>query len=254
MISWKTTTMARVSTLEETLFSFLNQNDLSDTEMVIVNDYPHQTLIFKHPQVRIFNIKEPFKTIGEKENFAVEQCKGEIIAVTDDDDTYLSNHNSNIRKYFKEDTNILHWKGCFYNEPNITSIEFIGNSGMVYSRKAWEKVGKHPVWNAGGDTMFSNKVHKLGGMVIAEPPNSEVSAFYRWKLSYEGLNGEDVGIFHQSGEGTDTLDKPSIIQRHSLHIESLRLKGIIPTGEIKLKPRWVRPYDKMLQDFNNKEK
>src|SRR5688572_18590035 len=117
MISWRIPTYGRVSTLEETLFSFLQQTD-EDTECVIVNDYSLQTLIFEHPRVRIFNLKETFHTIGDKENFTIEQCKGNIIAVTDDDDVYMPNHNANIRKHFTPETNVLHWHtGVYYNEP-----------------------------------------------------------------------------------------------------------------------------------------
>jgi len=237
--------MGRVSTLEETLFSFLNQDDLSNCEMVILNDYPLQELHFDHPQVKIYNIYEPFKTIGEKENFAIMLCKGDIIATTDDDDTYMSNHNSNIRKYFTPESSILHWKGVYYNKPDITSIEFIGNSGMVYSRKAWEEVGKHPVMNAGGDTIFANSIHKLHGYTHGNPPDNEVSAWYRWKLPH---------TYHQSGMGFDDEKKfPNIIKRHQEHIEGLRRKGLIPTGKIQLNPHWKQDYKKLLNDFINKK-
>jgi len=245
MISWKVTTYGRVSTLEETLFSFLNQDDLTDCEMVIVNDYSLQELVFDNPQVRIFNFKETFKTIGDKENFVVEQCRGDIIAVTDDDDVYMSNHNTNIKKYFTNGTNILHWKkGVFYNKPNITNIVSIGNSGMVYSKEAWLKVGKHPIMNAGGDSDFAAKVHSLGNVVHASPPDSEISAWYRW-----GGMG-----YHQSGMGHDVPGRPNIIERHSRHIEGLRRAGKIPTGVIHLKPKWNQPYDKMLQEFIKKKR
>jgi len=52
-----------------------------------------------------------------------------------------------------------------------------------------------------------------------------------------------------SGLGTDTPDRPNIIQRHSEHIEQLRKQGKIPTGEIILKPHWKQDYKKLLQDF-----
>lgn len=247
MISFKVTTYGRINLLEECLQSFLLQEYEGESEMVIVNDYPLQTLIFDHPKVRIFNEK-PFKTIGHKENFAVEQCKGDIIAVTDDDDIYLQNHLSNIEKWFKSETNILHWeRGVFYNEPNITDIRWIGNSGMVYSKEAWLKVGKHPIMNAGGDTTFAEKVHKLGleGIVHGNP--EKPSAFYRWRMP---------NLYHQSGMGYDDETKfPSILERHSAHIEKLRKQGLIPTGEIILNPYWNHPYDKMLEEFINlKEK
>lgn len=243
-LSWKTTTYGRIGTLEETLYSFLNQDDLKDTEMIIVNDYPRQTLIFNHPNVKIFNIKDTFKTIGEKDNFAVDQSNGDLIVTADDDDIYMPNHNSNIRKYWKQDTNIIHWKGVFYNKPAITAITGIGNSGMVYSRKAWENVGKHPIMNAGGDSVFSQKIDVLGNVLEVSPPDEEVSAWYMW-------GGRS---YHQSGQGTDTPDKPNIIERHSAHIEELRQKGQILTGEITLRPKWHQNYPQMLKDFIIKQK
>ncbi len=243
-ISAKCLTYGRVNLLEEALYSFLQQEDMGDSELVIVNDYPLQTLIFEHPNVRIFNLKETFKTIGEKENFAIENCKGDIIAVWDDDDIASVNHLNNIRKYFKEDINILHWiKGVFYNAPDITEITSVGNSGMVFSKRAWERVGKSPIMNAGGDTTFAQSVHELGnkGIVYASPPDEDVSWWYRWG---------GLGIYHQSGIGTDVLGKPNIIQRHGEHIEFLRKKGEIPTGDIVLIPKWNKNYTQMLKDYN----
>ena len=70
-ISCKCITYGRVETLEESLESFLKQDYPADKcELVIVNDYPLQTLRFDHPQVRIVNVNHTFTTIGAKENFA----------------------------------------------------------------------------------------------------------------------------------------------------------------------------------------
>lgn len=250
IISAKCTTYGRVSTLEETLFSFINQapEDLKEAEMIIVNDCPFQKLIFEHPNVKIFNLEKTFNTIGEKDNFAIEQGSGSIIATMDDDDIYMPNHLANIKKWFVDGSNMLHWaRGVYYNEPNVTDLGWIGNSGMVYSREAWEKVGKHPILNAGGDTVFSNAVHKLGGVVHAMP--EEISAFYCWKRSGK----DDIGVYHQSGQGFDVEGKPNIIQRHSAHIEKLRALKLIPTGEIILKPHWKYDYEKILKDYITKK-
>jgi len=247
-ILWKCTTAGRIHVLEETLYSFINQDNLEDSEMIIVNDYPLQTLHYDHPNVKIFNIKEPFKTIGEKDNFCIEQSDAEIICVTDDDDTYLNNHNNNIRKYFVEGTTIGHWFGAYYNYPDITKLMGIGNSGMVYSREAWLKVGKHEAINEGGDTVFSNKLHELGNWIEMIPPLEEVSAFYRWSLPNNG------GVYHQSGLGSFVEGRPNAIQRHAQHIEQLRRRGLIPTGDIELKPHWNQDYSKLLKDFINNKK
>jgi len=108
-ISAKCITYGRVDLLEESIYSFINQDYPGKKEMIIVNDYPLQKLIFDHPEIKIYNLDYTFQTIGEKENFAVSQCSSNIIAVWDDDDVALPNHLTNIAKYFKEDTDLLHW-------------------------------------------------------------------------------------------------------------------------------------------------
>jgi len=245
-ISCKMITYGRVDTLVEALHSFLIQDYPADKcELIIVNDYPLQKLIFNHPQVKIFNLDETFSLIGEKENYAIEKCSGELIAVWDDDDVAMPNHLSNIAKHWKEDTNIIHWEtGVFYNEPSITAIRGIGNSGIVYSKKVWEQIGKSPLENAGGDMTLTNKIHALGRQYVIDVKmlDEEASWFYMW-----GGRG-----YHQSGQGTDDESRPNIIQRHSQHIELLRQQGKIPTGDIHLIPKWNKDYKKMLEEYVNK--
>ena len=243
-ISAKCITYGRVDTLEESIQSFLQQEYPGKKELIIVNDYPLQKLHYPHPQVTIYNLDETFSLIGEKENYAIERCKGELIAVWDDDDIALSNHLSNIAKFWKEDTNILHWQtGVYYNEPSITKIMGIGNSGIVYSKKVWEAIGKSPIENAGGDTTLVSRIHSFGRahVIDAKMPDSEASWFYMW-----GGRG-----YHQSGMGTDTADRPNVIKRHSDYVENLRRKGQIPTGDVYLMPQWDKDYIQMLKDYNN---
>lgn len=241
-------TYGRIHTLQESIQSFLIQDFPEDQfELVIVNDYPLQKLVFDHPRVKIFNLDRTFDTIGEKENFTIENCSGDIILTWDDDDIALSNHLQNIDKYWKEDIDILFWgNAAYYNEPDITALCGVGNSGMVFSKKAWEKAGKSPITNAGGDMVFANKIKEFGGIVYAYPDNKEVSWFYRWSLP----NGPSV--YHQSGMGTDTPDRQNVVIRNAEHIEYQRKLGKIPTGDIYLKPHWRHDYKKMLNDFITK--
>lgn len=246
-ISCKCITYGRVNTLEESIMSFLKQDYPPDRcELIIVNDYPLQTLVYDHPQIKIFNLEDTFSTIGDKENFAINLCKGDIISVWDDDDIALQNHLQNIAKFWKHDTNLLHWqKGVYYNNGSITDIISVGNSGIAYSKRAWQKIGRSPIENAGGDMSLVVKLHNLGRdrVVLAAPHDKDVSWFYRWA-------GNDV--YHQSGQGTDVPGKPNIIQRHSLYIEGLRHAGKIPTGIIELKPHWKHYYHEMLIKFITK--
>lgn len=248
--SLRTPTYGRVHTLKECLHSFLIQDyEESEFELVIVNDYPLQKLHFDHPRVKIFNLDKTFDTIGEKENFTIENCSGERIITWDDDDIALSNHLKNIDKFWQDDTNILFWAtAAYYNEPNITSLCPVGNSGMVFSKKAWERVGKSPILNAGGDMVFANSIKRLDTtkIVFATPDNKDVSWFYRWSLP------SGPGVYHQSGMGNDTEDRENVVKRNAQHVEYHRKMGNIPTGDIYLKPSWKLDYQQILNDFVKK--
>ena len=245
-ISCKCITYGRVSTLEESIESFLKQDYPADKcELIIVNDYPLQTLIFDHPQVKIVNLDKTFETIGEKENYATELCQGDIICQWDDDDVALPHHLQNVAKYMTDDVNIIHWEvGVLCHITGIEQVGWIGNSGIVFRKSAWKAIGGHPLENAGYDMTFIERLHKHGGRLFAKPPKEEASWFYMW-----GGRG-----YHMSGEGTDRPGKLNAIQRHSNHIESERRNGRIPIGEVKLNPNWKFDYKQILEDYVKKNK
>lgn len=242
-VSCKCITYGRVEFLEESLESFLRQDYLGDKELLIVNDYPLQKLHFNHPNVRIINLDKTFDTIGHKENFAVEHCRYNTIAVWDDDDMALHNHLRNINEYFPEH-DLLHWnKGVLLVGNKIAAIGCLGNSGIVYSKEIWEKVGKHELENAGYDMTFVIKIQNSGGKVARVfPPDEEVSWIYTW----------GGGSYHMSGQGADTPNRDNVIKRHTAYIESQRLLGKIPTGDIELRPHWKQDYNKLLKSYLNK--
>lgn len=239
-ISCKCITYGRVEYLEESIESFLRQNYQGEKELVIINDYPLQKLTFDHPNVRIYNLDKTFDTIGEKENYAVSKCRFDTIAVWDDDDLALPNHLSNINRYFP-DHDLLHWnKGLFLQGKKSMSIESLGNSGIVYSKRIWEQIGRHPLENAGYDVTLVRNIEKAGGKVKrAKPEDQDVSWIYTW----------GGGSYHMSGLGTDRPGRENVIVRHSRHIESLRQQGKIPTGEVLLQPHWEHDYIQMFQEF-----
>jgi glycosyltransferase involved in cell wall biosynthesis len=241
-ISAKCITYGRVDFLEESVQSFLQQEYPGQKELIIVNDYPLQELIYDHPEIKIYNLDETFATIGEKENFAMSKCSGDIICQWDDDDIALPNHLSNVAKYLTKDYDIIHWKnGAYCNNDRITSLCFIGNSGICFTKSVWEKVGGHPIENAGYDMTFIENIHRLDNsrVLFVTTPLDEVSWFYMW-----GGRG-----YHMSGQGHDTADRPNAIQRHSEHVEGRRLRGEIPTGDVSLSPNWRQDYSQLLKDF-----
>lgn len=240
-ISCKCITYGRVEFLEEAIESFLRQKYDGKKELVIVNDYPLQKLVYDHPEIKIFNLCSTFATIGDKENFAVSQCEGEIIAVWDDDDLALPNHLENIATYFTKGTDLLHWNnGIFMMEQKIIKLTSLGNSGICYSKQIWQRLGGHYKQNAGYDMTFVLAIQDMGANIVrAIPPDNKVSWVYTW----------GGGSYHMSGQGTDTDDRPNVLVRHAFHIENLRIQGKIPTGKIHLSPNWKHDYVKMLSDY-----
>jgi glycosyltransferase involved in cell wall biosynthesis len=241
-ISCKCTTAGRVHLLEELLYSFLHQKYEGQSELVIVNDYEHQTLHFSDSRVRIFNCN-PFPTIGHKENFAIEQCRFDNIAVFDDDDWAEPNHLENINKYLPG-YGLLHWNnGVFWNKDRIVALRCLGNSGICYTKEAWIGAGRYPLGNAGSDMDFVINIQKAGFKVSrAAPENKDASWWYRW-----GMNN-----YNQSGMGHDKNNQENILIRHKRYLEDLRIKGKIPTGDIELVPRRNADYTHLLKDFVQK--
>jgi hypothetical protein len=242
-ISCKTTTYGRVAFLEEAIHSFLIQDYPGESELVIINDYPLQTLHYDHPKVRIINLKETFPVIGEKENFAIEQCKYDCIVNFDDDDVVLPNHLRNVNKYFPGH-HLLHWNnGIAMVSHKIAALKSLGNCGIVYDREFVRKIGGYPRNQAGADMDLVEGIERAGGKVTrAMPPDNEVSQIYNW----------GNGSYHLSGMGRDDGKRENIIVRHSKHIEEQRQKGMIPTGDIYLNPHWNRDYVAMLKEYNRK--
>ena len=239
-ISAKCITYGRVAFLEEALQSFLVQDYDGEAELVIVNDYPRQTLHYDDPRVRIFNLAETFPSIGAKENFAVAQCRHDTIAVWDDDDIALPNHLANINRHFPGH-DLMHWqRGAAWVGTRIEALSSLGNSGIVYSKALWEAIGGHPLENAGYDVTFVNRLLAAGArLALAEPEPEDVSWFYTWA----------TGSYHMSGQGTDDDTRPNVLVRHAAHIEQLRQQGLIPTGDVELRPQWRHDYPRHLADF-----
>lgn len=238
-ISCKCTTYGRVEFLEEMLYSYLQQEYEGDSEFLIVNDYPLQELVFDHPKVRIINLDKTFEHIGEKENFAVQQCRYNTIAVTDDDDVMLKNHLENINQFFPGNQ-LLHWRrGVFMMKDKVKQVKGIGNAGIVFDRSYLNSIlGGYPIGDEGVDMKLVLGLKRNKAKVAKAAPNLP-SFFYRW----------GNGSYHLSGQGAAKEGRDNIIVRHSRHIENLRKQGKIPEGIIHLNPNWKHDYEQMLKNF-----
>ncbi|NJN06124.1 MAG: glycosyltransferase family 2 protein [Rhodobacteraceae bacterium] len=103
-------TYGRVELLEEAIESFLRQDYPGQKELIVLNDYEQQTLLFDHPEVRIVNLRDRFQSVGEKYKAAVALASHDLIFVWHDDDIYLPHRLSysvaqcgENKAYFKAD-------------------------------------------------------------------------------------------------------------------------------------------------------
>jgi hypothetical protein len=103
-------TYGRVAQLEEAIESFLRQDYPGPKELIILNDYERQTLIFDHPEVRVINGPTRFHSVGEKYKAAAALAAHDLIVVWHDDDIYLSHrlsytvaHLDPTKTFFKAD-------------------------------------------------------------------------------------------------------------------------------------------------------
>lgn len=138
MISVVTLTYKRHHLLEEAIQSFLEQDYEGEKEMVIVNDASDVEYRYEHPQIRIYNIKQRFSSIGKKLEWGMKQCKGEFVYRLDDDDLMTPWALTLIQSYIDEnpDYDVYRCRAHYYFHNN----EYKGlggsvNNGNCYTRR-----------------------------------------------------------------------------------------------------------------------
>ena len=242
-ISCQCLTYGRVTELEEAIMFFLNQDYPGPKELVIVNDLAEQTLVYDHPEVRIFNLKERFPTLGEKRNFAVEQCRGDFIVVYDDDDGYLPHHLSLCARL------ALTWEvfsvnKCFY-WTNFKEIEISRNamSQWVYSKRSFQKAGGYICVNSGEDQSLLERLIGNHGRKLVDIRNEDISFMLRWANNN----------YHLSGFGKDRKNEISGYEKIKNRIRLNLDENLISRGRINLNPRFRYDYYKMVDEFFSKK-
>lgn len=187
MISVLTLTYKRHHFLQECIQSFLEQDYTGDKEMVIVNDAYNVEYYYEHPQIRIYNLKDRFSSIGQKLKWGMEQCKGEYIYRLDDDDLLTPWGLSLVHSYIEEnpDYDVYRCMGhYFYNNYKYEGKGNNVNNGNTY-RKSFLQSIEWPDASFGEDT------------TITFYPNSKVyngekgrySMIYRWGMGTTHVSG-----------------------------------------------------------------
>lgn len=211
MISVLTLTYQRHHLLEEAIESYLRQDFLGESEMVIINDSPKVDYIFEHPSIRIINLKERFTSIGKKLSFGFSQCKYDYIYRLDDDDLLtpwaLRNTWDDIITHSGYE--IYRSDGHYSFEHNsFKAISSNVNNGNVYSKNYISRI-EFPDSSFGEDSAIT---YHFNGKIY-ESHLGDKSMIYRWGMNTYHISGMGDINNEARNEWTDrivqTTDKNS---------------------------------------------
>ena len=220
MISVLTLTYQRKDLLEEAIYSFLNQTELEDAEMVIINDSIDVEYRIDTPKVKIINLNKRFSSVGKKLEWGFTQCKGDVIYRLDDDDLLTPWALELQREYHRESPNSDIYrcqKHYFYSNNKYQDYADSVNNGNAYSSE-WIK-GVDMIDKSIGE---DNWLTFMANGKVYTGNTGRYSMIYRWGM----------GVYHISAMG----DKPNeeIYKRTD---ESNREYGVI-----HLEPKFKEDY------------
>lgn len=226
-------TYKRNELLEECIYSVINQT-LKDWELIIVNDCYTENIIYNHPQIKLFNLKEKFKTIGDKRNFGISNAKGDLIIQLDDDDFLLPNYLQTI-----------------YN--TIGNYDWLSAQRPILYNKDSNSIILSPV------PQFNTFVYKrksVSNLIKYESKNyDELTPFYRSVTRHPKFSG----LFKQLGShecGYVYRQEKNKLRKYimsSFKTESIEHQETILSllnsnkGNINLSPNWKEDYTSIIK-------
>jgi glycosyltransferase involved in cell wall biosynthesis len=210
--------------LEEAVESFLRQTD-TRSELLILNDHPAQEVVFPHPRVRVVNLPQRFRTLGEKYNALVSFASGDLLAPWEDDDISLphrlelSRERLGKQDYFNPGRFwLLDRRGLHHEHPMG-----VAHNLSLFRRKAWRAVGGYPAVTGSQDAEMDQRLagHPRVRWRNGRPlPVSQWYYIYRWGVS----------PYHLSGR-----------PRMQSYYDSLA-KAAAAAGRFPLRPHWRQDY------------
>ena len=198
MLSVLTITYQRSGMLEEAIMSYISQDYIGESEMVVLNDSPlveYQFTQYPYPstpyeawfrgagsgymkQIRIINHPTRFPNIGRKLEYGYKACKGDFVYRLDDDDALHPTALTQVQSWIdKNPAYDVYRASHFYQIENnqFTKISESINTGNVLSREYINRL-TFPDKNADEDLdiVFSP------GVKMFTAPNTK-TMLYRWR-------------------------------------------------------------------------
>lgn len=232
LVSCYCPTYGRVHCLEESVECFLRQDYKGPKELVILNDYEHQTISFDHPEVKVINVPYRIEPLGAKFNATVALCSGDVLMCWEDDDIYLPHRISYTLERMPE--GIYHTGDAFFehDKKNINPTSNVFHATHAFTKELFDRVNGYPTKDQCSiDIEIMERFSRaLGKPYSQSTPVNERHYIYRWAT---------VRSYHGSGwgPGVDNLSKAveEVVEREAS-------MGRVPKGEIKLNPKWSYDY------------
>lgn len=221
-------TFARTHLLSEAVESFILQDYAGEAELVILNDFYKQSIVFDHPNITVINSSNRYKTLGEKRHAAYSQAKGEILITWGDDDIHLPHRISRLVTHLAdEDMGFEGWyyalmhDGLFFEKRSTAGA-------MAVRTSAYHKWGGIPSLNVGEDVAFNAVAQRANPSKSIRSCREAPAFLYRWH-----------GTRRKHISGTSSEDPYQYMLEQA---EMLIATGDEPTGVIELQPHWVEDY------------
>jgi glycosyltransferase involved in cell wall biosynthesis len=232
LVSCYCATYGRAHCLEESIECFLRQDYKGPKELVILNDYEDQNLIFDHPEVKIVNLPYRITPLGAKFNATVEMCSGDVLFCWEDDDIYLPKTISYGLEHMED--GIFHTGDGFFEHAakHIITASNVFHATHTMTRELFNSVNGYPVKDqCSVDIEIMEKLGAVLGKGYSKTvPVNERQYIYRWST---------VKSYHGSGWGPGIEDLSGKVENI---LEQQKQSGLIPSGDVVLKPKWSYEY------------
>jgi glycosyltransferase involved in cell wall biosynthesis len=237
-------TYGRPHVLEEAVHSFLIQDYAGPKELIVLNDYAGQTLVYDHPEVRVINVCKRLHTVGAKMNAAVALASHDLLFVWDDDDIYLPHrlsfsvaHYDPKQGFFKPD------KAWYLTNGELSGpLKNLFHVGSCYSRRLFDGVRGYVDDGTGYDLVFEERLRKHfpGSTRTYDIGLQDIYYLYRWG---------GTGSYHMSGFGGYQAGANVGHDQVGSFVQQRANQGEIPQGDIPLQPSWRTDYRQLVASY-----
>jgi hypothetical protein len=212
--------------IENAIWCFLQQDYAGPKELVILNDFEQQELIFDHPEVRIVNHAQRIKPLGKKFNYNVSLCKYPLLAVWEDDDIFLKHRLS--YSYARMRDGVFHSNDAFIEHApgELGVMRNLFHSQHLFTKELFTRVGGYAEADRGSiDVTLMDALRKEVGEYSQDVPVDDLFYVYVWS----GANS-----FHGSGMGADN---EAVSDSAAEYVVRQVKEGRVQTGKVYLQPK-----------------